>query len=53
MSLNSYRLSYQTMINLMKMIDLGQISIVSFPKRKELSEVYRFIKDYIEYKRSI
>ena len=53
MSLNSYRLSYTTMINLMRLIDLGQISVVSFPKRQELSEVHRFIKDYVEYKRSV
>ena len=53
MSLKSYRLSYATMINLMRMIDLGQISVISLPKRQELSEVHRFIKDYIEYKRSM
>jgi hypothetical protein len=49
MDLNSYNLSYPTMINLMKMVDLGQISSVSFPKRKELSEVYRFIRDYLKF----
>ena len=53
MTLSSYKLSTTTMINLMKMVDLGQISSVSFPKRKELSEVHRFIKDYVEYKRSM
>ena len=52
MSLSSYNLPYDTMVNLMRMIDLNQISISSFPKRKELVEVYRFIKDYIDYKHS-
>ena len=49
MDLNSYNLSYPTMINYMKIIDLGQISSVSFPKRKELSEIYRFIRDYLKF----
>lgn len=50
MDLNSYRLSTSQMINLMKLVDLGQISIVGSPKRRELTEVHRFIKDYIKYK---
>ena len=49
MNLNSYNLSYPTMVNLMKMVDLGQITSLSSPKRKELPEVYRFIKDYLKF----
>ena len=50
MNLKSYNLSFATMINLMKMIDLGQLSVVSQPKRNELSEVHRFIQDYLDYR---
>ena len=52
MSLNSYNLSYATMINIMKMIDLGQLKVTGLPKRRELSEIQKFVKDYIEYKNS-
>ena len=50
MNLNSYNLSYSTMVNLMKMIDLGQVNIVNQPKRNCLSEIHRFIRDYLDYK---
>ena len=50
MDFNSYKLPYSTMVNLMKMIDLGQINVVSRPKRNGLSEIHRFIRDYLDYK---
>jgi hypothetical protein len=49
MNLSLYNLSYPTMINLMNLVDSGLITINSLPKRLELSEIHRFLKDYIKY----
>jgi hypothetical protein len=49
MNLSLYNLSYSTMINLMNMVDSGSITINSIPKRPELPEIHRFLKDYIKY----
>ena len=50
MDLGSYNLSLSQMTNLMKLIDLGQITVVSLPKRNCISEIHRFIRDYLAYK---
>ena len=52
MSFNSYNLPYTTMVNLMNMVNANQIKIVGLPKRNELTEIQRFIKDYMEYRNS-
>jgi hypothetical protein len=49
MNLSLYNLSYTTMINLMNLVDSGAITINSIPKRPELPEIHRFLKDYIKY----
>ena len=53
MNLSLYNLSYSTMINLMNLVDSGLITINSFPKRSELSEIHRFLRDYINYNTNI
>ena len=49
MNLSLYNLSYSTMINLMNLVDSDSITINSIHKRPELSEIHRFLKDYIKY----
>ena len=50
MDLSLYNLPLSTMAKLMNLIDLGQISLCGTPKRREMFEIHRFIKDYINYK---
>ena len=52
MTFTSYSLSPSTMINLMRLVDTGRVTITGLPKRNEASAAQRFIKDYIREKSS-
>ena len=53
MQLESYSLSLSTMRSLMRLIDLGLLDssqLISNPKRREASEVRRFVESYLKEK---